>query len=112
MYLWEDYLILFQGIKDEATTLPESLTKLFSKDVLVKLGMDARRCKIHTKKFDDLLENGVKVDLFLVHIICTIVKIPFIRLFRCVFLTKPNVFPLKNIKSDLGKCCFRTNYTV
>ena len=47
--------------------------------------MDVRRCKIHTKKFDNLLENGVKVDLFLGYIIYSIVKIPSGILFRCVF---------------------------
>ena len=47
--------------------------------------MDVRRCKIHTKKFDNLLENGVKVDLFLGYIIYKIVKRSLLEYFSGVF---------------------------
>lgn len=54
---------LLQGIKDETTTLPEYLTQVFTEDVLLKLGMDSRRCKIHSKKLAMLINEGVQVNV-------------------------------------------------
>lgn len=54
---------LLQGIKDETTTLPEYLTQIFTEDVLLKLGMDSRRCKIHSKKLAKLINEGVQVNV-------------------------------------------------
>ena len=59
--LVDDYL--FQGIKDEGTTLPEGLAQVFSEDVLIKLGMGSRKCKIHSKKLDKLIKEGVQVSI-------------------------------------------------
>ena len=57
MFVW-----FFQGIKDETTTLPEYLTQAFSEYVLIKLGMDSRRCKIHSKKLAKLINEGAQVN--------------------------------------------------
>ena len=54
---------MFQGIKDEGTTLPECLAQVFSEDVLIKLGMGSRKCKIHSKKLDKLIQEGVQVNI-------------------------------------------------
>ena len=57
LYVW-----FFQGIKDETTTVPEYLTQVFSEYVLLKLGMDSRRCKIQSKKLAKLINEGAQVN--------------------------------------------------
>ena len=44
--------------------LPDFVTKLFSKETLLDIGMNKRQSEIYTKKFDKLIMNKVKVPSF------------------------------------------------
>ena len=53
--------IIFQGIQAPDQKLPEDLSRLFSKETLVKLGLTEYHIKLYTEKMEKIIKKANEV---------------------------------------------------